>query len=275
MKQFTLNNGQTIPALGLGTWKLQGEVCKSAVREALAMGYRYIDTAQVYGNQKEIGEVGSLSTVRREELFITSKVFRNNLRKKDVLRDCDQSLRDLKTDYVDLYLIHWPNREVPMQETFEALMNLKKAGKIRAFGVSNFTIQHLEKALTITNEIVNNQVEFHPSLNQEELKNFCDKHNILITAYSPIAQGRDLSLPAVLSAAQKYNRTPAQVILNWIVSKGMNTIPRSKTRQHLEDNMKALEWTLEPADIKLMDEAGGGGNYRVVNPDFNEFDWDE
>lgn len=271
MKTFTLKNELTIPALGLGTWQLKGDDCKRAVEAALRIGYRYIDTAEAYDNQDIIGDVLNKSEIKREELFITSKVFHSHLRKNDVLAACENTLLDLDMDYLDMYLIHWPNKGIPISETIEALLQLRKEGKIKMFGVSNFTVHHLKDALTITNEIVNNQVEFHPSLNQTELKEYCDDQEILITAYSPIAQGKDLHLPVIKELAKKYEKPAAQVVLNWLIGKGMNVIPRSTKQENLEVNFKSLNWELDPKDIEKIDTIGG--DYRIVKPGFHEFEY--
>ena len=163
MEKFKLKDGNEIPALGLGTWQLIGETCTRVVRKALELGYRHIDTAEIYGNQREIGT--AIKGFPREELFITSKVWTNHLRYEDVLKACEQTLEELGTDYLDLYLIHWPSEEVPLRETLGAMKELKKKGKIRSIGVSNFEIKHLEEALKVAGDLViNNQIEFHPYL---------------------------------------------------------------------------------------------------------------
>lgn len=271
MKYFNLKNNQQIPALGLGTWQLKGMDCEQAVADALEIGYRYIDTAEAYDNQKQIGKTLSQSNIHRDDLFITSKVFHDHLKKHDVLDSCSRTLEELRLDYLDLYLIHWPNRHISLAETIEAFLQLRNEKKIKMFGVSNFTINHLQDLLDITDEVVNNQVEFHPSLHQKELKQYCDEQKIVITAYSPIAQGKDLQISLVQELADKYERSSSQVVLNWLIGKGINVIPRSADKVHLADNFRTLDWELSPDDIERIDNVGG--NLRIVKPWFNEFDY--
>lgn len=271
MKTLNLNPQTKIPILGFGTWQLQGDKCQKAVEKALEVGYRHIDTAEVYENHQIIGKVLRKSKIPREKLFITSKVWRDDLGKRNVLKACQKALKELQTSYLDLYLIHWPNRNIPIAETLEALGNLKEKGLIKAIGVSNFTINHLKEALKVGVEITNNQVEFHPSLNQKKLKNFCEKRKIVITAYSPLAQGEDLKLPIIRKLALKYKKSPTQVILAWLIQKNIVAIPRSANPKHIEDNFKVLKGNLEERDIKLIDKIGG--YLRTINPPFAEFDY--
>lgn len=258
-----------IPALGLGTWQLQGKDCRRAVEIALNIGYRHIDTADAYDNHEEVATGIKMAGIKREDYWLTTKLWWSDLKAKDTLKACDRVLQELQTDYLDLYLIHWPNKEVLIEETLEAMQKLKEAGKIRNIGVSNFTIHHLEDALKTGVKFLTNQVEFHPSLNQKELKEFCDKNDILITAYSPIAQGHDLKLSVVKELAEKYGRSESQVVLNWLMAKGMVAIPRSKTEEHIVDNFESLAWEMEEDDVMKMDELDEG--HRIVEPGFNEF----
>lgn len=270
MPTFQLNEDTHIPALGLGTWQLNGNECREAIEEALSIGYRHIDTASHYNNQKEIGQVLRESPYKRGDIFLTSKVWRTSLEPQDLKDECEQTLEELETDYLDLYLVHWPNDNVPIEKTLAAMEDLKDEDLIKAIGVSNFTIRHLEQALLSEVEITNNQVEFHPTLNQKRLKNFCDDNDIIVTAYSPLAQGQDLKLDLIQHIAEKHDRSEAQVILNWITQKGMVAIPRSKNSRHLRENFEALEWELDKEDIEAID--GIGLYERLNNPTFATFD---
>lgn len=270
MKSFPLASGRTIPALGLGTWQLEGEAIEEPLTAALEVGFRHIDTAWIYANQTIIGKVLSQSGLPRGDLFLTSKVWHNQLEKEKVRQSCLESLKQLQTDYLDLLLIHWPNKNVPIGETLEALQELKRENLIFDFGVSNFTTGHLEEALKYSADIAVNQIEFHPSFNQKEIKAFCDQRGIIVTAYSPIAQGQDLKLPLIQKLASKYGRTAPQIILNWLVSQGIVAIPRSKDGKHLEDNWHSLDFVMDPADREMIDTLDTRN--RLLNPPFAEFD---
>ncbi len=266
-----LKDGNEIPRLGFGTWQLKGSTCQKSVEDALEIGYRHIDSADAYSNHREVGQAIDKSGLKREDFFLTSKLWFTDFEKQPAIDACKRVLDELKVPYLDLYLMHWPNKNVPIETTLEAMEEMKGNGLIKSFGVSNFTVHHIQDALVANKNFVTNQVEFHPSLNQNELKEFCEKNDIAITAYSPIAQGQDLKIPEVLKLAEKYERSTAQVVLNWLLSKGIIAIPRSSSRNHIEDNFKSLEWKLTPEDIKSLD--GLNRNNRIVKPDFNEFDY--
>lgn len=271
MKTLPLNDRVAIPILGFGTFELSGRQGEDAVKAALDVGYRHIDTADAYGNQRVLGKVLQESSVPRDELFLTSKVFHGDLkphRVKAVARKC---LAELQTSYLDLFLVHWPNRAVPIAETLGAFQELQSEGLIRAIGVSNFTVRHLKEAMATGVPITVNQVEFHPSLNQKALKAFCDEHNIVITAYSPLAQGQDLKLPLVKEIAEKYGKTPAQIVLAWLLAKGMVAIPRSANPEHIRENFGSLAVTLTSEDMTTLD--GLNTNNRIINPSLAEFDY--
>jgi diketogulonate reductase-like aldo/keto reductase len=267
VKTFILKNKNEIPAIGLGTWQLVGKTCEEAVETALEVGYRHIDTAEIYGNQQEIGNALLKSGVKRKEVFVTSKVWMSNLSKEDTMDSAKNTLEALQTDYLDLLLIHWPNKEIPVIKTLEALQILKEEGLIKNYGVSNFSIKNLKKTKGF--DVVVNQVEFHPSLNQKKLKKYCDDNNIVITAYSPLAQGKDLNYKEVKNLAKKYEVSSAQAILNWLISKGIVAIPRSGDKKHIKDNFKTIDWELDKKDVELID--GLNEDKRLVNPDFSDF----
>ncbi len=266
----TLPSGITMPALGFGTWHLTGDEGEEAILHALRTGYRHIDTADRYDNHTAVGSAVQRSGIPRGNIFLTSKVYREDLRYSDVVAVCERSLRELGTDYLDLFLIHWPNDNVPLEETLEAMHALKERGLIRAIGVSNFVPDRLEEALNTGIVIENNQVEYHPSLRQNAIKSYCDEHGIPVTAYSPLAQGKDIELPLIRKLAEKYDRSPAQIIINWLLSKGMATIPRAADSAYIEDNFTALDFSLAAEDVSAVDNLETNGN-RVVHPEFPDF----
>lgn len=270
-KSFTFKNGHTIPSLGLGTWKLIGDGCRRAVSYALEIGYRHIDTADAYGNQREVSQGIRESGVNREGLFITSKIWHDDYAPNRVRPACERIIKELGIEYLDLLLMHWPDKLMPPADTLQAMNELKEAGLVRSLGVSNFTIHHLQDALATGVEFVCNQVEFHPSLNQKELKAFCEERRILITAYSPLARGADIKIPVIQELAQSYQKTPAQIILNWIISKGMPAIPKSASVERIKENLGVLDFELSKQDIERIGELNTGN--RVSAPDFAEFDY--
>lgn len=263
-----LKDGNEIPQLGLGTYTLKGDECRRAVGAALDLGYRHVDTAERYGNESEIGEV--IGAHDRSDLFLTSKVWPTNLRYEDVKESCEGSLERLDTSYLDLYLVHWPNEDVPMEETFGAMEELREEGRVRSVGVSNFTIGQLREAMEASEvPITVNQVEFHPWLYQEDLLEFCDQNGVKITAYSPLARARFFGEGIVEELSEKYGRTGAQVVLRWEVQKGLVAIPRSGSRGHLDDNLEIFDWELEPEDIERIDRIDA--MERLVNFHYSSF----
>lgn len=271
METRMLKNGTRIPVIGFGTWQLQGDECVRAVASALEVGYRYIDTADRYKNHREVAQAINRSGIKREEIFLTTKVWWEKLKHDDVIESVHRFLEELNTPYLDLVLIHWPNRAIPLSETLPAFTELLESGAIKAMGVSNFTVHHLQDALKLGAPITNNQVEFHPSLSQPELKQFCDTQGIVMTAYSPLAQGHDAALPVVKELAAKYDKSETQVVLNWIISHGVVPIPRSSGRTHAADNFAATTWKLSPEDVARLDQENVG--YRTLIPEFADFDY--
>ncbi len=264
---FELSSGNDIPCIGLGTWQLEGKKCEEVVKAAIDVGYKHIDTAEIYGNQKFIGRA---IKGKRENLFLTSKVWFENLRYKDVLSACENTLKELKTDYIDLYLIHWPNRTIPIEETMKALNKLKEDGLIRDIGVSNFTINHLKDALKIGVKIVANQIEFHPYLYQKELLEFCKSKNILVIAYSPLGRGNLLNDQVINKIALKHKKTPAQICLRWLFEKGVASIPKASSIERLKENLNIFDFELKD-DVRVIDSLNK--NQRFVNPVFSDFEY--
>jgi len=257
MYSITLANNIKIPILGLGTWTLSGDKGSAAVEKALKMGYTHIDTAEFYENEEEIGEV--IQGFYRKKLFITSKVWYEHLDYHDVINACKKSLKKLKTDYLNLYLIHWPDPAGrDMKATFEALKKLYSDGLIKGVGVSNFVKKHLDQAIPICNSlklpILMNQIEFHPFLYQKELFNYCKSFDIHVVAYCPIAQGLILKEKTIKHIALKYQKTPAQISLRWLVQKNIIAIPRSTSEKHLQDNLNIFDFEIADLDIKKINE---------------------
>jgi diketogulonate reductase-like aldo/keto reductase len=241
-----------IPSLGLGTWLLRGELCVRIVKTALELGYRHIDTARIYGNEREVGVGIRKSGVDREEVFITTKIWRTDLRRERVLAEAERSLRELRTDYIDLLLIHWPCSEVPLEETLGAFRNLVDRGIVRHIGVSNFSIPLLKRALETEPSIVCTQEECHPWRPRVRMEEFCRRHGLILIAYSPFAHDASvLRDPIIVEIARKYGRSPAQVVLNWLLKReAVVAIPKAGRVDHLKDNLAALEWEMDENDFK-------------------------
>lgn len=264
-----LPSGLMIPTLGLGTWDLRGKEGLRAISAALAMGYRHIDTAEMYENHEIVGE--AIADFERAELFITSKVDSPHLHYDDVLAVCDATLLELGTDYLDLFLIHWPNPDVPMPQTFDALQHLVERGKVRDIGVSNFQPHRMRQALKISpHPIANNQVELHPYLWQDELVGLCHENGVTVTAYAPLARTKILQDDTVRMIADKHDVTPGQVSLRWLLQKGCIVIPRSSSEEHLQENMDVFGWSLSRVDIQAIDDITH--EERIINPSFEEFE---
>ena len=257
--------------LGFGTWRLAGEQCRSAIETALNVGYRHIDTADGYGNQQPVGAAVRSAGVPREELFITSKVGRDDIRWQGVIDICQKALRELEVDYLDLFLVHWPNTNIPMDETFGGMRKLLDDGLIRACGVSNFTASRLERALALKIAPISvNQVEYHPLLNQKDLHECCKRHGVVLTAYSPLAQGKIGQNEIIRSVAQKYGRTAEQVTLRWLLQREIVAIPKASSRAHIESNFNVFDFTLSPEDFNRIDNINAWE--RLITWDVAEFD---
>jgi diketogulonate reductase-like aldo/keto reductase len=251
-----LNNGVEIPRLGLGVYQSPpGKTTRRAVKYALEIGYRHIDTAQLYGNEADIGDALRESGIKREQVFITTKVWNSYQGYDSTLQACEQSLRRLRLQYVDLYLIHWPVQGMSLN-TWRAMVNLLRSGKARAVGVSNYTIELLQEILQNSDVVVPavNQVEFHPFLYQKHLLSFCEKNGIQLEAYSPLTRGYKLNDPTILAVAKKYgNKTPAQVLIRWSLQHGLVVIPKSIHEDRIRENSQVFDFQIGPEDMRLLD----------------------
>jgi len=249
-----LNNGVEMPWLGLGVFRSEeGAEVENAVKTALGNGYRSIDTAAIYQNERGVGNAIRESGVKREEIFLTSKVWNNRQGYESTLAAFDESLEKLQTDYLDLYLIHWPKGKRSV-ESWKALEELYEKGKIRAIGVSNFLVHHLEDFLPECKVIpAVNQVEFHPELVQPELLEYCKKKGIQPEAWSPIMKGKVNDIPVMQEIAVKYGKTPVQVVLRWDIQKGVVTIPKSVHAERIISNTKIFDFELSDEDMAKID----------------------
>ncbi len=267
----TLHNGVKMPWLGLGVYKVQeGEEVINAVKTAIEVGYRSIDTAAIYKNEEGVGKAIAESNVPREELFITSKVWNKDQGYDSTLKAFDESLKKLGLDYLDLYLIHWPQPSNGLfKETWKALEKLYKDGRVRAIGVSNFKETHLEQLISDCEIIpMVNQVEFHPKLTQESLHEYCKKHNIQFEAWSPLMQGQILNEPTLVEIAQKYGKSTAQVIIRWDLQNEVVTIPKSITPHRIKENADVFDFELTKEE---MDAIRSLNENKRVGPDPDEF----
>lgn len=271
MKKYKFKNGNEVPALGFGTWQLTGEECLKSVIVALETGYRHIDTADKYGNHREVGKAIKDSGLNRNELFLTSKVWYSELAPENVKKSVSRFLVELKTTYLDLLLIHWPNKNFSLKRSLEVMNGLKNEGIIRNIGVSNFNEHYLEECLDSGVEIVNNQVEIHPTLAQFDLERFAKEKGILLTAYSPLGRGNDLMLEPLLEIAKKHGKTVPQVILNWLASRGLIIIPKATSLKHITENFKSLDFDLTEEEIERINNLDTG--LRLTKPDWSEFEY--
>jgi 2,5-diketo-D-gluconate reductase B len=241
--------GISVPALGLGTWQMAGPACCKAVERALALGYRHIDTAQAYGNEREVGEAIRATDVPREELFITTKLAVDEMTRERVHRSTHESIKRLALDYVDLLLIHWPHRAVPLRETLDAMMALVDEGLVSRIGVSNFPADWLEEALTMA-PIACLQVECHPFLAQRALLEQAQRHDLLFTAYCPLARGRVVRDRVLVDVGHKHGKTASQVALRWLVQRSnVSAIPKAQGEAHLREDIDIFDFALDDNDL--------------------------
>lgn len=241
----------SIPRFGFGTYGLDDT--EEAVRVALNAGYRHIDTADIYGSHHGVGAAVNKSKIPRDEIFITSKLWKDDMVKEAVALSVERFLQEMEIDYIDLLLIHRPVKEIPLEETLLEMDKLQKEGKVRALGVSNFDTALINEALKTPFQIVNNQIEYHPSHKTDELVEHCMDNDISVTAYSPLGEGKDLKLDEVRQLAEETGLGEAEVIIQWLLSKNMIVIPRSNEPSHIKENFKAFEKWLKNPHVKKED----------------------
>ncbi|MDY6770464.1 MAG: aldo/keto reductase [Candidatus Nanohaloarchaea archaeon] len=240
-----------IPALGLGTWRMEGRACAEAVANALEMGYRHVDTAQMYGNEEAVGRGVTEAAVDREEVFLTTKVWHDRLRHDDVIETAEACLDRLGTDYVDLLLVHWPNPAVPIEETLDAMHELKRSDWVRHIGVSNFTEPLLDEARSHADDVRVNQVEMHPFFQQRDMHDYCVEHDLALTAYAPLARGRVTDDPVLQEIGEAHDATAAQVALRWLTQQeNVVAIPKAEPQDLQRENLRSqkLELTADELD---------------------------
>ena len=248
--QYVEANGAKIPAIGLGTWELRGRTCARLVEQALKLGYRHIDTAQVYENEREIGEGLRASGIKRDDVFVTTKVWTTHFAPNDLERSTRESLSKLHLSEVDLLLLHWPNPRVPLQETLGALAHVKQIGLARHIGVSNFTVALIEQAVAACPEpLVCDQVEFHPYLDQTKVREACARNGMAVVAYSPVAKGRIKNDATLARIGQAYGKTAAQVCLRWLVQQNVSAIPGTSRIERLSENIDIFDFALSDEEV--------------------------
>jgi 2,5-diketo-D-gluconate reductase A len=271
--QITLNNGQSIPQLGFGVFQIEPKDTVEAVSTAFQVGYRHIDTAEMYGNEKEVGEAVAKFGLDRADVFVTSKLTNNAHRLDDARRAFDASLDALGFDYLDLFLIHWPlptKYDGDFVSTWQTLEEFYREGRARSIGVSNFQPHHLRRlheATEITPAV--NQIEVHPFLTQDDVRAFCAEHQIAVEGWSPIGQGAVLNDPAIGSIAERVGRTPAQVVLRWHIQRGDIIFPKSVTPSRIKENFEIFDFELSDGDVA---EISALNKNQRTGPDPDKFD---
>lgn len=267
-------NGASIPALGFGTWKLEGKDAVRMVRHALATGYRHIDTAQIYGNEAEVGEGIKTSGVPRADIFLTTKVWVKNFKTANFAASVDDSLQKLKTDYVDLLLLHWPSPVIPLEEQIAALNAVKQSGKVRHIGVSNYTTALLAQARKLSpSPFVTNQVECHPYLDQSKVIAATRAAGMCLTVYSPMAEGKVLNEPLLKDIAAKYKKSVPQIVLRWIIQQGHVALSKTSNEARATENLAIFDFELTPQEMAAI-RGLARPDGRTISPDRLAPEWD-
>lgn len=261
MFNVKFNNGKEMPIFGLGVYKMTNkEELEDAVKYAIEAGYRKFDTAQFYNNEKELGEAIRKTGIKREEVFITTKIWNTKQGYNSTRKSFEESLEKFNMDYVDLLLIHWPGQKKERYlDTYRALENICQSKKAKSIGLSNFEIKHLKDIFAHCNIApVVNQIERHPNLLRNELVDFCKKHNIVLEAWSPLGRGKLFNNDVILDIAKKYNKTPAQIILRWNIESNIAVIPKSVNKDRIEENINVFDFKLEQNDIEKINSLENG-----------------
>jgi 2,5-diketo-D-gluconate reductase B len=263
---YAAMHGRRVPALGFGTWQLTGEQCVRGVRTALDVGYRHIDTAQAYENEADVGRAIAESSVPREELFVTTKVWMSNFAGPRLKSSVDESLRKLRMDHVDLLLMHWPSKDVPLAETLGALQEVQAVGKTRAIGVSNFPVALMREAVERHRaDIACNQIEYHVLLWQKPVLDYARGHGIVVTAYSPLAHGKLVGHPVLRRIGDRHGKTAGQVALRWLVQQpDVMAIPKATSERNIRQNFEIFDFELDERDLKEVEPLTGDD--RQISP---------
>ncbi|RBI62166.1 aldo/keto reductase [halophilic archaeon] len=253
--EYETVDGEEVPAVGLGTWRTSGPTCRNAVATALELGYRHVDTAQSYDNERDVGRAVAVADVDREEVFLTTKVWPMHRTHDDVVDSVHESLARLGTDYVDLLLVHWPNPLASTAEVMGALSALRQDGATRHVGVSNFDRDQLREARRVSSApVVTDQVQFHPFEPQRELLDYCQAEDVLLTAYSPLAHGGVVRDHVLTEIGRKYDKSPAQTALRWALQHdGVAAIPKATSREHLRANLDVFDFELTDTEMALVE----------------------
>lgn len=271
---FTLNTGRTVPAIGYGTYKSVGDDSSRIFLEAIQQGYRYLDTASFYENEAEIGRAVRESGVARPELLLASKVWKTEMGYDETMRAAERSLNRLGTDYLDLYLIHWPRPDLEnpdwrtlCRETWRAMERLYGEGVFRAIGISNFLPHHIEN-IAVSGNVAPavNQIEFHPGYPQLETVSYCQEHGILPQAWSPLGRTRVLRDPLIETLSENYGKTPAQICLSYALMHGVMPLPKASSPERMRENLEAALFSMEPEDVAVLDEMETTG-WSGLHPD--------
>lgn len=250
-----------IPALGLGTWRLSGKQCEETVKTALDLGYRHIDTADIYGNHSDVAK--GMRGFPREELFLVSKIINEELDPKNVKKSCQRILKELNTPYLDLLLIHWPSKDIPFDDTLEAMSELIPMQLVKYIGISNFMEGHLHHISLQKFPILTNQIEMHPFLQEQDLVKYCQERGIIVTAYRPIAKGMVSENELLIGIGKAHNKSPVQVVLRWFYQLGIVSIPKAGSKEHLKENISIFDFELSEKDMREIGKLEAG--MRLVN----------
>ena len=262
--QFVEAGGARIPILGLGTFGIEGRDCSRAVEQALRLGYRLIDTAQIYDNEREVGDGIRASGVPRNDVFLITKVWTTRFAPNELVRSVKDSVSRLRAE-IDLLLLHWPNPQVPLAETLQALAKVKELGLARHIGLSNFTVALMEEAVALSREpLICDQVEYHPYLDQTKIINACRAHGLAAIAYSPLAKGRIKNDETLIGIGRKYGKSPAQICLRWLIQQNVVAIPRTSKVERLSENLDVFDFVLSEGDMARL-FAMGSPEGRITN----------